>query len=104
MAFKFMPTPGRVLVQPSKKDEQTKGGIYLPDTASKEKPQEGEVIAVGPDVTEGDKVRKSPAKVGDTVLYAKWGGEEYKAEDGTEYKFIKFEDIIAIASGKQGGK
>lgn len=100
MALKFMPTPGRIVVKPAKKDEVSKGGIYLPDTASKEKPQEGEVLAVGADVVvDEDVTKKSPAKVGDTVLFAKWGGEEYKDEDGVEYKFIKFDDIIAV-SGK----
>jgi chaperonin GroES len=98
MAFKFQPTRGRILVKPLKKDEQTRGGIYLPDTATKEKPQEGEVLAVGQEAisNSGEKLT-SPAKVGDTVLYAKWGGEEYKDEDGTEYKFIKFDDVIAVA-------
>jgi len=99
MALKFMPTPGRVLVKPVKKDDVTKGGIYLPDTASKEKPQEGEIIAIGADLQlDDDIVKKSPGKVGDTVLFAKWGGEEYKDEDGTEYKFIKFDDIIAVSA------
>lgn len=99
MASKFMPTPGRVLVKPVKKDDVTKGGIYLPDTASKEKPQEGEVISVGADaVSNSGQPIKSPAKVGDTVLFAKWGGEEYKDEDGSEYKFIKFDDIIAVSA------
>jgi chaperonin GroES len=99
MALKFQPTAGRLVVKPLKKDDVSKGGIYLPDTANKEKPQEGEVLAVGPNAElEGGKSRTSPAKVGETVLYAKWGGEEYKDEDGTEYKFIKFEDVIAVAS------
>jgi chaperonin GroES len=97
MALNFKPTAGRVLVKPLKKDDVSKGGIYLPDTANKEKPQEGEVVAVGePAVRDGKEVQ-SPAKVGDAVLFAKWGGEEYKDEDGTEYKFIKFDDIIAVA-------
>ena len=99
MALSYQPTAGRLLVKPLKKDDVTKGGIYIPDTANKEKPQEGEVIAVGPDrVTESGTVT-SPAKVGNKVLFAKWGGEEYKDEtDGIEYKFIKFEDIIAVAT------
>ncbi|MDQ3239781.1 MAG: co-chaperone GroES [bacterium] len=99
MALKFQPTRGRVLVKPLKKDDVSKGGIYLPDTATKEKPQEGEVIAVGLDAVSnsGEKIT-SPAKVGDTVLYAKWGGEEYKGEDAVEYKFIKFDDIIAVST------
>lgn len=99
MALKFQPTRGRVLVKPLKKDDVSKGGIYLPDTANKEKPQEGEVLSVGADaVSNSGEKMTSPAKVGDVVLYAKWGGEEYKDEDGTEYKFIKFDDIIAVAS------
>jgi len=99
MAFKFKPTRGRVIVKPLKKEDVSKGGIYLPDSANKEKPQEGEVLAVGEDAISqsGEKIT-SPAKVGDTVLYAKWGGEEYKDEDAVEYKFIKFDDVIAVAS------
>jgi len=99
MAFNFKPTPGRVLVKPVQRDDVSKGGIYLPDTATKEKPQQGEVIAVGADtVSNSGQPIKSPAKVGDVILFAKWGGEEYKDEDGIEYKFIKFDDIIAIKS------
>ncbi|GIW59126.1 MAG: 10 kDa chaperonin [Patescibacteria group bacterium] len=97
MAFKYKPTRGRVLVKPLVQEEKTKGGIYLPDTATKEKPQEGEVIAVGEDAfnSAGQPIA-SPAKAGQKVLYAKWGGEEYKDDDGVEYKFIKFDDIIAV--------
>ncbi len=98
MAFKFNPTSGRVLVKPLKKQEQTPGGIYLPETVNKEKPQEGEVIAVGSDRIEDQETITSPAKVGDTVLFTKWGGEEYKDEDNIEYKFVKFDDIIAVAT------
>lgn len=99
MALKFQPTAGRLVVKPVKKDDVSKGGIYLPDTANKEKPQEGEVLAVGAEVrVDEDVTRTSPAKVGEIVLFAKWGGEEYKDDDGTEYKFIKFEDVIAVAS------
>ncbi len=99
MALKFQPTRGRIVVKPLKKDDVSKGGIYLPDTANKEKPQEGEVLAVGSDAVSnsGEKIT-SPAKVGDVVLFAKWGGEEYKDDDGVEYKFIKFDDVIAVAS------
>lgn len=99
MALNFQPTSGRLVVKPVKKDDISKGGIYLPDTANKEKPQEGEVLAVGSDhLTPQGTTIKSPAKVGDIVLFAKWGGEEYKDEDGVEYKFIKFEDVIAVGS------
>lgn len=97
MAFKYQPTRGRILVKPLVQEEKTKGGIYLPDTATKEKPQEGEVIAVGAEAfTNSGQPIASPAKVGDKVLFAKWGGEEYKGEDNVEYKFIKFDDVIAV--------
>lgn len=97
MAFAYKPTRGRLLVKPLVQEEKTKGGIYLPDTATKEKPQEGEVVAVGDDaISNSGQPITSPAKVGQKVLFAKWGGEEYKDEDGTEYKFIKFDDIIAV--------
>lgn len=98
MALAYKPTRGRLLVKPLVQEEKTKGGIYLPDTATKEKPQEGEVVAVGEDaISNSGQAVASPAKVGQKVLFAKWGGEEYKGEDGTEYKFIKFDDIIAVA-------
>lgn len=97
MSFKFKPTRGRILVKPLVQEEKTRGGIYLPDTATKEKPQEGTVVAVGDDaISNSGQAISSPAKVGQKVLFAKWGGEEYKDEDGTEYKFIKFDDVIAV--------
>jgi chaperonin GroES len=99
MALAFKPTAGRIVVKPLKKDDVSKGGIYLPDTANKEKPQEGEVLAVGGDaISNSGQPIKSPAKVGDTVLFAKWGGEEYKDEENIDYKFIKFDDVIAVHS------
>lgn len=98
MAVAYKPTRGRLLVKPLVQEEKTKGGIYLPDTATKEKPQEGEVVAVGEDaISNSGQAIPAPAKVGQKVLFAKWGGEEFKAEDGVEYKFIKFDDIIAVA-------
>jgi chaperonin GroES len=98
MALAYKPTRGRLLVKPLVQEEKTKGGIYLPDTATKEKPQEGEVVAVGEDaISNSGQAISSPAKVGQKILFAKWGGEEYKDESGIEYKFIKFDDIIAVA-------
>ena len=92
---KLVPMPGYVFVEPEEKTTQTSGGIYLPDNSS-EKPQAGKVIAVGDSIWEsGVKELKSPVKVGDHVVYKKWGGNDVKI--GTvEYQFLKFEDILAI--------
>lgn len=93
----LQPTAGYVLLEPLDKEEKTASGIYLPDSAS-EKPQKGHVLAVGPDeTTESGTVRKSPVKVGDEVIYKKWGGSEVKI-DGVEYLFAKFEDILAVVT------
>jgi len=90
------PTAGYLIVEPVEATQKTESGIYLPDTAEGDKPQKGTVLAVGADeVTESGVARKSPAKVGDTVVYKKWGGSEVKI-DGKEYLFAKFEDILAI--------
>ncbi len=91
---KMTPMPGYVLVEPLAKEEKTAGGIYLPDSHD-EKPQAGAVLSVGGDwATEHGAVIKSPVKVGDKVVYKKWGGNEVKVGD-TEYQFLKFEDILA---------
>ena len=74
-------------------------GIFLPESAE-EKPQKGKVLAVGADeVTEKGVTKKSPVKIGDIVVYKKWGGSEVKI-DGKEYLFAKFEDILAVATAK----
>ncbi len=89
------PTAGHVLVEPVEAEKKTASGIYLPDS-SEEKPMKGKVLAVGPDeITDTGTKKKSPAKVGDYVIYKKWGGNEIKI-DGKEYLFAKFEDILAI--------
>jgi len=90
------PTPGYLLIEPQEAQQKTDSGIYLPDSAEGEKPQKGRVLAVGPaDLTDSGVKRMSPAKVGDIVIYKKWGGSEVKI-DGIEYLFSKFEDILAI--------
>lgn len=90
------PTAGYLLVEPYEAETKTTSGIYLPDNASGEKPQKGKVLAVGPEeILESGKVRKSPVKAGDVVVYKKWGGSEVKI-DGKEYLFAKFDDILAI--------
>jgi chaperonin GroES len=94
MATKLQPLADRVLVKPIEKEEMTKSGIYLPDTA-KEKPQEGEVIAVGPGKMSEDGKRVAlDVKVGDTVLYAKYGGTEIKV-DNEELIILRESDILA---------
>ena len=92
---KLKPTAGYLVIEPAGAQSKTDSGIYLPESAE-EKPQKGMVISVGPDeVTEHGATRKSPAKVGDYVIYKKWGGNEVKI-DGKEYLFAKFEDILAV--------
>lgn len=84
------PTAGYILIEPVEAETKTASGIYLPDNAS-EKPQKGKVLAIGADL----KDQKSPCKVGDVVIYKKWGGNEVKI-GGIEYLFVKFEDILAV--------
>jgi chaperonin GroES len=94
MAAKLQPLADRVLVKPIEKEEMTKSGIYLPDTA-KEKPQEGEVLAVGPGKMSDDGKRiPLDVKVGDTVIYAKYGGTEIKVDD-EELMILRESDILA---------
>ena len=97
MAATLQPMADRVLVKPIEKEEMTKSGIYLPDTA-KEKPQEGEVIAVGPGkMTDDGKRIAMDLKVGDTVIYAKYGGTEIKVDD-EELIILRESDILAKKS------
>ncbi len=90
------PLTGYVLIEPAPKETKTASGIVLPDSAE-EKPQEGKVLAVGSDIIEEGKTIKCPVKVGDSVVYKKWGGNEIK-EAGKELLLIKFEDLMAIIS------
>jgi len=92
----IQPTPGYVLIEPEEAQPKTDSGIYLPDSASSEKPMKGKVLAVGDDeVLDSGKTRKSPVKIGDIVIYKKWGGSEVKINN-KEYLFAKFDDILAI--------
>jgi chaperonin GroES len=94
MAAKLQPLADRLVVKPIAKEEVTKGGIYLPDTA-KEKPQEGEVIAVGPGkMTDEGKRIAMELKVGDRVIYSKYGGSEIKIDD-VEMIILRESDILA---------
>jgi chaperonin GroES len=94
MAVKLDPLGDRVVVKPSTKEEVTKGGIVIPDTA-KEKPQEGTVLAVGPGkMTEDGKRIPLDVKVGDIVIYAKYGGTDWKEGD-EELIILRESDILA---------
>jgi len=93
---KIIPLSDHILIEPIKKEERTKSGILLPDTAEKEKPEEGLVIAVGPGrkVSSG-KIIPMSIKVGQKVLFTKYGPNEIKVDD-KEYLIAKEEDILAI--------
>jgi len=90
------PLGDRVVVKPGEKEAKTKSGIVLPDTA-KEKPQEGEVVAVGTGKYEDGKQIPLEVKVGDKVVYSKYGGTELK-KDGVDYLILRESDILAIVS------
>jgi len=93
----FEPMGDRILVKPSEQEAVSKGGIILPDTV-KEKPQEGEVVAVGPGrLTDEGKRVALDLKKGDKVLYAKYGGTELKEED-EEYLILSERDVLAKIS------
>lgn len=92
--LKLKPTAGYLLIEPLEKEVKTSSGIYLPDNAG-EKPLKGKVIAVGGKTYQDNHEIDSPAKLGEIVLYKKWGGNEVKIE-AKEYLFVKFEDILAV--------
>jgi chaperonin GroES len=99
MAFKLEPLEDRIVVKPGEAEETTVSGIVIPDTA-KEKPQEGEVVAVGPGrFEEGNRVPLD-VKVGDKVIYSKYGGTEITVE-GDDYLILSARDVLAIIKGKK---
>ena len=92
---KFRPLHDRVVVRRIQAEEKTKGGIIIPDTAQ-EKPQEGEVIAVGPGALDENGKRVAPeVKAGDFVLFGKWSGTEVRL-DGEELLIMKESDIMGV--------
>ena len=96
--MKFRPLHDRVVVRRIEEDERTKGGIIIPDTA-KEKPQQGEIVAVGPGARdENGKLQPLDVKAGDRILFGKWSGTEVKL-DGVEYLIMKESDIMGILEG-----
>ena len=96
MDFRIRPLADRVVIKPQEKEERTRGGIFLPDTASKEKPQEGRVMAVG-DGKLDDSGKRTPVavSVGDTVLFAKYAGTEVKIE-GEDHLILREEDVLGV--------
>jgi chaperonin GroES len=96
--MKFRPLHDRVVVRRIEGEEKTKGGIIIPDTA-KEKPQEGEVIAVGPGARdESGKLVPLDLKTGDRILFGKWSGTEVKI-DGEELLIMKESDVMGVVEG-----
>lgn len=96
--MKFRPLHDRVLVRRLESEERTAGGIIIPDTA-KEKPMEGEVVAVGPGGRdENGKLQALDVKVGDRILFGKWSGTEVKL-DGKELIIMKESDIMGVIEG-----
>jgi len=97
--MKFRPLHDRVVVRRVKGEEKSKGGIYIPDTVQ-EKPQEGEVVAVGPGARDDTgKVVALDVRTGDRVLFGKWSGTEVKI-DGEELLIMKESDIMGIVEAK----
>ena len=95
MSMKLKPLGDRLVVEPKEREEMTASGLILPETA-KEKPQEGEVMAVGPGRRDDDGKRvQMDVSVGDRVLYAKYGGTEVKI-DGQKLLILKESDVLAI--------
>jgi chaperonin GroES len=94
-ALKVTPLADRVVVKPLDEAEQMRGGLYIPDTA-KEKPSQGEVVAVGPGKLSDEGVRLDmDVKVGDKVLYGKYSGTDVTL-DGEEYLILRESDVLAI--------
>ena len=99
--MKFRPLHDRVLVRRLESEEKTRGGIIIPDTA-KEKPAEGEVIAVGNGVRdESGKIQPLDVKVGDRILFGKWSGTEVKI-DGEDLLVMKEADIVGVIEKSSG--
>ena len=101
--MKFRPLHDRVVIRRVEAEEKTKGGIIIPDTV-KEKPQEGEVIAVGPGARdESGKLVPLELKAGDRVLFGKWSGTEVKI-DGEDLLIMKESDVMGVIEGAPASK
>jgi chaperonin GroES len=95
-SVKVVPLADRVVIKALEEAEQMRGGLYIPDTA-KEKPQQGEIIAVGPGRFEKDKRVPMDVKVGDKVLYGKYSGTEVTL-DNQQYLILRESDVLAVLS------
>ena len=95
-AVKVSPLADRVVIRAMEEAEQMRGGLYIPDTA-KEKPQQGEIVAVGPGRYEKDKRVPLEVKVGDKVLYGKYSGTEVTI-DGEQYLILRESDVLAVVA------
>ena len=93
-SVKVTPLADRVVIKPLDEAEQMRGGLYIPDTA-KEKPQQGEIVAVGPGRFEKDKRVPMDVKVGDKVLYGKYSGTEVTL-DNEQYLILRESDVLAV--------
>ena len=101
--MKFRPLHDRVVVERIEADEKSSGGIIIPDTAA-EKPQQGEIIAVGPGARdESGKIVPLDVKKGDKVLFGKWSGTEVKI-DGVEYLIMKESDVMGVLTETAASK
>ncbi len=98
MGVSLQPLEDRIVVKPSEGEEMTASGLVIPDTA-KEKPQEGEVLAVGPGRFEDGQRVPLDVKVGDKVIYSKYGGTEVKV-NGSEYIVLRQDDVLGVVEGK----
>jgi chaperonin GroES len=95
--FKLKPLDDRIIVKPGEAEETTASGLVIPDTA-KEKPVIGTVVAVGPGKFEDGQRVPTDVSVGDTVIYSKYGGTEWKDTDGTEYQILSARDVLAVVA------
>jgi chaperonin GroES len=97
--FRIRPLADRVVIKPAAKEEKSKAGLFLPDTANKEKPQEGTIMAVGEGKLD-DSGKRIPVAVavGDRVLFAKYAGTEIKLDD-EDYLILAEKDVLAVVQG-----
>ena len=94
--MKLIPLEDRIIVEPMTEEEKTRGGIYLPETVDKEKPEQGKVISVGPGkILESGKRSPMDVKVGDKILFSKYGPDDFKFGD-EKYLVIRYSDVLAI--------
>ena len=101
--MKFRPLGDRVVVRRVQEEQKTSGGIIIPETAQ-EKPQEGEIVSVGPGALDENGKRVAPeVKAGDLVLFGKWSGTEVKI-DGQELLIMKESDIMGVIEGRKASK